>query len=272
MLPSLIKDDTFSFYVPAEICKSEDTTDKDDKRWVQGIASTENVDLQGETVIQHGIDTSYFLKYGYFNSDHSPGPENKVGEPTECRATKAGLWVKGFLYKGNEKADHWWDLMKSLEESGAKRKVAWSIQGKVIRRGGNSILKCWLQDIAITASPVNTHTWAEIVKSLTSERWCIHPWKSLEKACKGCPGNKDCETSIPAMLKQKEDEEKALSTGGMGRNLIPQSLEGSAKIQTYKSNDFYTKEEAIKFLQLSKGYSDAAAKVVADAIFMAHAQ
>lgn len=264
--------DDFEFFVPIEsISKAQDIGDKkDDRRLIQGIASTAAIDLQGESVVQSGMDTAYFLKYGYINDDHKPGPEHKVGEPIECRATKAGLWIQAFLYKGQERAEYWWQLMNSLEESGAKRKVGFSIQGKIIRRAGNSILKCWLQDIAITASPVNTHTWAEIVKSLSNEKWCIHPWKSLEKACKGCPGNAKCGTSIPAMMTKKEDEEKALAVGGMGRQLVPQSLEGSAKVQTYKSTNKITREEAIHYLQIKKGYSGATARAVADAIFVAN--
>jgi hypothetical protein len=264
--------DDFEFFVPMEpISKAESIGNKkDDRRLIQGIASTSDIDLQGESVVQSGMDTSYFLKYGYINDDHKPGPEHKVGEPVECRATKAGLWIQAFLYKGQDRADYWWQFMNSLDESGAKRKVGFSIQGKIIRRSGNSILKCWLQDIAITASPVNTNTWAEIVKSLSNERWCIHPWKSLEKACKGCPGNAKCGTSIPAMMAKKENEEKALAVGGMGHSLIPQSLEGTAKVQTYKSLSKLTRKEAIHYLQIKKGYSGVTAAAVTNAIFAAN--
>lgn len=269
----LKKSDEFEFFVPISfIAKSASSDIKDTRRCIQGIASTDHVDLQDETVVQSGIDTTYFMKYGFINDDHKPGPEHKVGEPIECRSTKAGLWLKAFLYKGQDRAEYWWQFMQALEQSGADRKVGFSIQGKILRRAGNSILKCWLQDVAITASPVNTHSWAEVVKSLSAEKWCVHPWKPLEKACKGCPGNKDCSSSLPTMLKQKEkeDEKKALSAGGMGGSLIPQSLEGGVKVQTYKSipNQF-TLKTAIQFLRKEKGYSAATAETVASAIFVA---
>lgn len=257
--------DTFTFFVPiSSLQKSEDT--KDGKRWIQGIASTDDLDLQGEKVIQNGIDTGYFLEHGYFNDDHKPGPENKVGEPTECKVTKAGLWVKGFLYKGKERADYWWEHLNSLVQSDATRRAGFSIQGKVERRAGNSIVKCWLQDVAITASPVNTKTWAEIVKSLSDERWCVHPWKSLEKACRGCAGADLCKDEEC----RDEIERKALSAGGMGRVMIPQSLEGTNKVTTFKSVNELNKltfDEAVTYLQISKGYSRASALAVADAIF-----
>lgn len=262
--------DDFQFFVPITPLQKSEIGATDKKRYVQGIASTEDEDLQNEIVMQAGIDHTYFLKYGYINDDHKPGPEHKVGEPVECRSTKAGLWIKGFLYKGHERAEHWWELMKALEESGSSRKIGFSIQGKILRRAGKSILKCWLQDVAITASPVNTHTWAEIVKSLSKERWCIHPWKSLEKACKGCPGNASCDMSLPTMLRKQEEEKKALTAAGPGRSLIPQSLEGGVKVQTYKSlPDQVTKADAIAYLQSERGYSLATARAVTDAIFTA---
>jgi hypothetical protein len=256
-------EETFTFFVP--MAKSVDASgetgsQKDSRRWIQGIASTDDKDLQDEIVHVSGIDTSYFVKYGYINDDHKPGPEHKVGEPTEARITKAGLWVKGFLYKGDgsERCDYWWNLMQTLERSGAKRKIGFSIEGKILRRAGKSILKCWLKDIAITACPVNTKTWAEIVKSLNTERWCVHPWRQLEKACKGCPGHGNCAV----------DEEKALSAGGMGRALIPQSLEGGMKVTTFKSlPEQLTYADAVQYLQSQKGYALATAKAVADTIF-----
>lgn len=163
----------FSFWVPAEAVRKGGADSSDDKRWIQGIASTDNLDLQGEIVDQDGIDFSYFLKYGYFNNDHKPGFENKVGQPTECKVTPKGLWVKGFLLKKHQVAESIWELLTSLKESNSSRKVGFSIQGKVLRRNGNKIAKCWIQDIAITASPVNPTTWAEVAKSLSAQSWAI---------------------------------------------------------------------------------------------------
>src|SRR5690625_1136116 len=103
-------DDSFTFWVPAQAVKISKGAGKKGApaRQIQGVASTSHSDLQGETVDQDGIDFSYFLKHGYFNNDHKPGAENKVGEPTECKVTKQGLWVKGFLYENLDAADAIW--------------------------------------------------------------------------------------------------------------------------------------------------------------------
>lgn len=169
-----IDEDSFKFWVPAQavtISKAEKGK-KNSKRWIQGIASTDQTDLQGESVNQTGIDFSYFLKHGYFNNDHKSGFEHKVGEPTECKVTKQGLWVRGFLYDNHKIADEIWNLMHSQETTdGARRKVGFSIEGKVKRRNGKKIEACWIQDIAITPAPINTASWAEIAKSLSAQPW-----------------------------------------------------------------------------------------------------
>lgn len=247
----------FNFFLP--LSKADSKVDAKGRRVIQGIASTEDVDLQGETVKLAGLDTSYFMKHGFFNNDHRKEPTDRIGEPTEIKITKAGLWVKGFLYVDNPEADKWWILINSLVNSDANRKVGFSIEGKVTRRQGNSILKAWIQNIAITASPVNTSTWLEIVKSLSGEKFCDTPWKDDCTCCK----DNSCACKTHAI----EPEEKALTASGMGRSLIPQSLEGSNKIQTYKSLESLTKEEAVDMLILEKGYSKSTAKLIAESIF-----
>lgn len=260
--------DTFHFFMPVE--RIEKSQGKDGKRYVQGIASTDDRDLQGEIVRQSGIDYSYFMKYGYINDDHKDGPEHKVGEPVECRMTQAGMWMKGFLYKGKDRAEFWWDHINALAQNNSSRKVGFSIQGKILRREGNTIAKCWLQDVAITASPVNTNTWAEIVKSLSGQKWCLHPWQEVcAGGCCTCgPAMKSIQIPDEKKLVKDEDadDKKALSTGGMGRALIPQSLEGRAKVQTYKSNRIGYKD-AVNEIMRRKKCSVPVAKALADAIF-----
>jgi hypothetical protein len=211
--------DTFTCFVPAQLMKSTDSKTKETKRWIQGIASTDHKDLQNEVVVPGGIDFSYFLKHGYFNDDHKPGPDAKVGAPTECKVTKNGLWVKGYLFQGENEdsaADKYWKLMNDIERSKADRKVGFSIQGKVLRRNGSTIEKCWIQDIAITTQPVNSATWVEIAKSLAN-------------------------STVVKDVKKEEDAEKALTA--MGSPLAVESLDGKQKdTTTVKALSF---EEAV---------------------------
>lgn len=238
-----LDEETFNFWMPASAVSKGSAKGKKGKRWIQGIASTASRDLQGEIVNQNGIDFSYFLKHGYFNDDHKPGPEHKVGEPTECKVTKNGLWVKGFLFNNHKKADEYWELMNALTASDSKRKVGFSIQGKVKRRAGQEIVECWIQDIAITPAPVNTATWAEIAKSLSAAKW------DLSKA--------------EAPDEESEDEEKALTAGGSP--LVPESLDGGIKKD--RTSKALTYDEAVEHLKKSNGLPHDAAVAVANLVF-----
>jgi hypothetical protein len=238
-----LDEDSFEFFVPAvalEVKKSG--KGKDSKRWIQGIASTDQRDLQGEIVQQKGIDFAYFMKHGYFNDDHKGGPENKVGQPTECKVTKNGLWVKGFLFNNHKKADYYWELMNALNSSGADRKVGFSIQGKVKRRNGTQISECWIQDVALTPSPVNVTTWAEMAKSLSASKWAF-------------------DKSLAAEESDEEDEEKALTAGGSP--LVPESLEGGIKKD--RTSKALTYDETVSIL--SKSLGEEAAVAVTNVVF-----
>ncbi len=243
--------DSFNCWVPAQaiMAKGGKATgaDKTGKRWIQGIASTGAKDLQGEIVAQDGIDFSYFMKHGYFNNDHKPGFENKVGQPTECRLTKNGLFVKGFLFEENQVADSIWGMIKTLDTSGANRRVGFSIQGKVQRRAGSNIKKCWIQDIAITPAPVNHTTWCEMAKSLSAQDW------DLSK------GSEDDDNK-----ENDEKQEKALAVGG-GHALVPESL--GPKVTEDRTSKSLTYDEAVESIMKSQECSKDAAESIANIAF-----
>jgi len=301
-----VKDDVFTFWVPATISKAEGPKSKKGKkrRWIQGIASTKHVDLQKETVEQYGIDFSYYLKFGYFNNDHKPGFKNKVGQPTECKVTKDGLWTKGFLFENHAVANDIWELALALEASDSDRQLGFSIQGKVLRRAGRKIIKCWIQDIAITAAPINTNTWLDVVKSLNDvpqEMWVCDdhgcyispdmigpPVAKAQEVCLSCEEratNDESKRSLdPSDIDLKKDgerEEKALSAAGMvQQGQVPESLEegmtdldyGGAskphghhrKNSTKKSMTF---DQCVDLLREHRGLSTRDAKVVTETVF-----
>jgi len=280
----LVKSEEFGFWVPMDLCKAENSrADKGRRRWIQGIASTDDKDLQNEIVLQNGIDFSYFLEFGYFNNDHKPGFENKVGEPIEAKLTREGFWTKGFLFENHKVADAIWELAHALEASQSKRKLGFSIQGKVLKRYGQKIIKCWVQDVAITAAPINTHTWLDIVKSINAvptEMWCgdssyeITPSvvsKSVSKvACTGSCG-KGCKCSIsqiPMDLQKDHDEqEKALGTTTAGGALIPESLDRDDKDQGYARKSLMSFDECVSLLRNHRGLSRTEATVLTEAVF-----
>jgi hypothetical protein len=300
----LLKSDGFEFFLPLDINLSKsqkfdipDTKKTDGhSRILFGVASTEDTDLQNEIVYQRGINFSYFLAHGYYNNDHKPGFENKVGQPLEARVTPEGLWTRGYLWEPgvHKVADAIWELANALIASDSDRKLGFSIQGKVVRRDGKRILSCWVQDVAITAAPINTNTWIDVVKSLSevpAEMWCDHDSGLLmpEQTAKSvpCVCKKPCgmckslassfqDKDIDLRKREEEEEEKALSAGSeAGRVLTPESLEGGLADQQWghtsstheKVNKGLSFDDCVDLLQKVRGFSRTESITLAEAVF-----
>lgn len=158
----------FSFFMPIDLDLSKGS--KDDKEWrIKGIASTDHIDLQGEVIKQNTLDITPLTDgRGIFNWDHQKGPENILGKIDSAEIKEDGLHVEGYLFKNTEKGRALYNVISSLN-SKDKRRVGFSIEGKVLRRAGydtREILGARVDRIAITMDPVNPHTYAELIKSL----------------------------------------------------------------------------------------------------------
>lgn len=159
-------EDLFRFHLEADIQKSEDASD--DVRLIRGYASTADQDRQGESLLQKGLDISDFVNHGYFNYDH----DNSIilGYPLQtCKVDSKGFWVEGHLLKGVPQADRIWELAKALKKSNAPRRIGFSVEGKVVERSGNKIVKAKIYNVAITTNPVNANcSWEAVVKSFNA--------------------------------------------------------------------------------------------------------
>jgi hypothetical protein len=144
--------------------------------------------------------------------------------------------------------------MQQLAASGSDRKVGFSIQGKVLRRNGTKIEKCWIQDIAITTQPVNTATWAEIAKSLSTQKWDLV--KEVDK--------KDDKKEE---AKDEADTEKAMAVSG-GSPVVPQSLEGKQRDVVTVKKSMLSYSEACAVIKSETGLADdEAVKAIANIAF-----
>jgi hypothetical protein len=235
--------DLFKFIVNADIdvAKSE----KEGRRLIQGYASTPDEDRQGESLVQKGLDISDFVNHGYLNYDH----DNSVilGYPTQAtHIDDKGLWVEGELLKGIPMADQIWDLALALKKSGAPRRLGFSVEGKVVERQGNRIVKAKIYNCAITPNPVNTAaTWEAVVKSFRPGEDGLS--KALEAGYATTP-----ETKSGGGAFRKEDLEHSV------KNLAYHLDDFDAWQQVRKNlanGQTISDKELTVFLQLSKGLS-----------------
>lgn len=155
--------DDFLFYLPVEL-------DKSGKEWkIRGLASTADIDDQNEVVAQDGLDIAHLRNgLGLFNYDHAKGPENIIGQITNANKSDQGLFVEGYLFDQQPKAQAIKNIMGSLNK-GNERRVKMSIEGKVLKRKGNKILRAKVHNVALTMNPVNTNTYAEFMKSFATK-------------------------------------------------------------------------------------------------------
>jgi hypothetical protein len=175
-----IRTETFSVWSPLLKASAE----HDLQRLIEGLASSERPDQQGETILQKGIDVSPLRAHGHINWNHRPGPEYVIGEPVEILFKSVddlfGLFFKGLLYKGIKAADDAWTLLKAIDAARAagagKRALGWSVEGGVVERDPDNpaiIRKSIVRHMALTHEPVNTDTYVELVKSW-GDRWTGH--------------------------------------------------------------------------------------------------
>jgi len=155
------EDKDFQFFMPVDIEKG-----KEGEMRISGVASDESEDLQGEKVFIDGLDISYLLERGAFNWNHSREPGDILGEIDQASKQGGKLQVSGFLYPNVSHAVDTYNLMRSMKDSGSKRKLGLSIEGKIRERAGKEVRKAWLKNVALTYNPINKNTFIDIVKSL----------------------------------------------------------------------------------------------------------
>lgn len=163
----------FQFNVPLRKSKAPERRHGVPLWTIEGVASTENVDQQGERMIFKGMDFQPYLKSGVINWNHQDDPGAIIGEPIEARVIErsgkpALFFTKGFLYEAQPMAQRAWTLLSALEKSDqpVTRKLGWSVQGGVLERQGKDLVKSVVRHMALTHEPVNAQTWAKVVKSL----------------------------------------------------------------------------------------------------------
>ena len=144
-------------------------------RIIEGIASTEGKDQQGEVVLQDKMDCSYLLEKGYLNWNHSHAPEDQIGKPLEVVKLPGGpntpnnlpaTFFRALLFDHVNRAEAVWTLSKALENSsghGADRSLGFSVEGGVKVRHGSILMETVVRHMAVTHEPVNAQSVARCV-------------------------------------------------------------------------------------------------------------
>lgn len=171
----------FNFFAEADFSKSDfnplDYPIGNDRRYekmiFEGLASDASEDAEGESMEPNGFIIDRFLKHGLINLDHltTRSPINKsrfwIGNPISAKVSNNKFYVKCQLWKKSPEARAFYDKALEMKESGANRKPGFSIEGKALERDKNNpkkIKKALITNVAMTMTPVNANTYADLVK------------------------------------------------------------------------------------------------------------
>jgi len=162
---------------------SEDGTDAGPWRF-KGIASDEEADVSGDTILRKSIDLSYAKAKGFVNWDHSRAPEDQLGFLTKCilltpaeveriqdsfetpLSKTASVYIEGELYKGIPRAANVHEMLKSTPQSGTGG-LGLSLDGVVARdKQSRGIVRAFVRGVAVTPQPQHPKTLFKLKKSL----------------------------------------------------------------------------------------------------------
>lgn len=150
-----------------------------------GIASSEDVDVEGDRILRKSLDLSYIQRRGYVNWDHSRDPSNQIGFTSGANLIEPGslsryedilsaplsksssVYVEGFLYKHVKKAQEVMDIMRSIP-SATPGALGLSVEGGMAKNAEGSIVKAIVRGVAVTPVPAHPDTLCRLVKSLSS--------------------------------------------------------------------------------------------------------
>lgn len=260
----------FNFWVPLEISKGKDKKGEEVMR-IGGIASTGHEDSDEETLETAGFDVKPLLKSGFLNYHHmqKSDPSAIIGEPTKAEITKKGLYIEGTLYKDSPMAKKVYELAQLLEKSSSTRRLGFSIEGKATERdpmNPKRIIKASITGCAVTFSPKNSHTLAEIIKGdvesepleydYTEELIDGNKTKIIADITKA-DGTRILIDSEGKFTYQEKEIEKAKGEGSKGGKVIGHTKSGKPIYESHHSpSEAYGKFDKKDHLDAVKHHDD----------------
>lgn len=178
------KQERINFSMPLEVTKGIVNADADvvgvpitdfdvNSMYVQGIASTDHLDVDKQILKPSGFVLDYFNKSGFINYNHQSAisPDAIIGEPIKTKVDNEAFFLKGKLYPWSNLAKNVYTIALNLEnDKDAKRQLGWSVEGLTLETKDNLVTKMLVTNVALCFSPRNNNSYAEIVKGITLEQ------------------------------------------------------------------------------------------------------
>lgn len=218
--------DAFARWVPMTLQKASDTEEDSEeitKAMIGGICSTSDMDFEGETIEQGGLDWDYFLNHGWFNHEHQQGTANVLGHPTKIEPVGDNKTrVEGVLYLDKKLGQEIYETARAMQKAGGERSLGFSVEGQVLMRDPTQpkrVLKARVLNVAITSAPVNPHTNLELI---ARSMGAVVGYQS--------PSIPDADASMSALVQQSLNERLSSATYGADSKKSPMLTRSQVKL------------------------------------------
>jgi hypothetical protein len=136
---------------------------------VEGIASTEHEDHEGQTLLQKGMDWSYFLREGWINYEHEDpkhatrGAAAVIGYPVRVWSTthegKPATGLEARLFLDDPRAAQVVQTLEAIQKAIPARQLGFSIEGDAVDvdnpKDPKVIKRAVIYNVTLTSNPVN---------------------------------------------------------------------------------------------------------------------
>lgn len=239
---ALIQNDYVEIWCPVEVVKAgDDEVAARPLGMIRGITSSEIRDLDGEVILQKGLDWSEALSTGYLTHEHPLGSLNIVGFPQKIMPTtveKGGktfsaTLLEGALYLDDKVGKSLWDKAVTMQKAGGQRRLGLSIEGKVkpgARKSNGEIDGISVKSVAISSQPRNrTSWWQPVMRGLVMAYDSEHPMQVeprwLEQALWKAEALGDIDGDAMKAETVGYPMQGVANANGIA-NLVPQSISG----------------------------------------------
>lgn len=152
-------------FLPMSVEKSDKGKNSD--WYIEGLASTPDMDYQGDIVRPDAIDyKTVFEDHGWITYEHGKDVSDIIGEPIDAFTDEDGFHIKGKLYKASKKAQEVWNFQNMVSSESSKgRTLGFSIEGPIIARDPADprvITKVQIKNVTVTYHPANPYAKMEV--------------------------------------------------------------------------------------------------------------
>lgn len=139
--------------------------------YIEGVASTDDKDLDNQILKPSGFILDYFLKSGFITFNHMSNisPDALIGEPVDTKVTGEEFYLKGKLYPWSNLAKNVYTIALNLEnDKDSDRTLSWSLEGLTLEVDKDMVTKMLVTNVTLCFNPKNfQRTYAKVVKGIT---------------------------------------------------------------------------------------------------------